>query len=395
MHALAYYVPAAVAATAFLCRLPGLVRDRRDPLMLSVGGLLLIAAAVFCLAAPPTIAAVNDVTGVPNFSAPLVYSVLTAFCASCLILVVNWRGGDPRAVRRATRWCLGVYSAVVVALVVLFALAEAPVERLRDLDTYYARTPFMREMIVLYLTAHSVAVVATTVLCWRWVRHIHGWLRAGVVLMVLGYLLNIVYDSVKFAAVLARWAGRDWDWLSTDVAPPVASLSGVVIGMGFLLPMTGQRASARWRAHRTYRRLEPLWRELRDAVPGTGVVRMPRWSPPELLLTQRRADIHDGLLLLTPYFDADLRRRAHATALRYGATPQEADAIADAAVTVVAVRAKTGRPPSLPAAAQGGDPQPFAPERPFDLVEVSGALRHPVVADLRHRADRQGSVAAS
>jgi hypothetical protein len=391
--ALAYYVPAAVAATAFLLRLPGLARNRRDPLVLSVGGLLLIAAAVFCLAAPPTIAAVNDLTGVPNFSAPLVYSVLTAFCACCLILVVNWRGGDPRAVRRATRWCLAVYSAVIVALVVLFVLADAPVERLRDLDTYYARTPFMREMIVLYLTAHSVAVVATTVLCWRWVRQIHGWLRAGVALMVLGYLLNIVYDSVKFAAVLARWSGRDWDWLSTYVAPPVASLSGMVIGIGFLLPMTGQRATARWRAHRTYRRLEPLWRELRVAAPGTGVVRMPRWSPPELLLTQRRADIHDGLLLLTPYFDAEVRHRAYESALRRGATRQEAGVIADAAVTVAAVQAKTGR--AVPSASPGrprGDRR-FAPERPFDLVGVSGALHHPVVANLRRRADRQGSVA--
>ncbi len=393
MDSLGFYVPAAVAGAAFVFKLPALVRSRRDPLMRSVGGLLLIASGVFFFAAPPTISTVNALTGVPNFSAPLVYGVLTAFCASCLVLIINWRGGDGETVRRATRWCVSVYSGVIVALVVLFVLADAPVERLRDLDTYYAGTPFMREMIVLYLTAHTVAVVTTTVLCWRWSRQIHGWLRAGVSLIVVGYLLNIVYDSVKFAAVFARWSGRNWDWLSTDVAPPVASLSGVLIGIGFVLPMAGQRASKRWRAHLAYRRLEPLWRELRQVAPGTGSVRMPRWSAPELLLTQRRADIHDGLLLLTPYFDAALREAAHRAALERGATEEEAVAVSDAAMTVAAARAKTAEQGRSAAGVRGG-PRAFVRESSFDLLQVSGALRHPVVADLRRRADRPESVSA-
>lgn len=398
MDSLGFYVPAGVAAVAFVVKLPALVRGRRDPLLRSVGGLLLIASAVFFFAAPPTISVVNDLTGIPNFSAPLVYSVLTAFCASCLVLVVNWRGGDPGTIRRTTRWCLVVYSGVIVALVVLFALAEAPVERLRDLDTYYANTPYMREMIVLYLTAHTVAVVATALLCRRWLREIHGWLRAGVSLLVVGYLLNIVYDTAKFTAVFARWSGRDWDWLSTDVAPPVASLSGIVIGIGFVLPMAGQRATDRWLAHRTYRRLEPLWRELRQAAPGSGAVRMRRWSAPDLRLTQRRADIHDGLLLLTPYFDATVRLQAHRAALAYGATEREASAVADAALTVAAVRAKTGpRAAQATASAAGADDgaRAFVRANPLDLVEVSGALRHPVVTEFRRRADRPQGVASS
>ncbi len=40
---------------------------------------------------------------------------------------------------------------MIVALWVLFLPADAPAERLRDLDTYYATTPFMREEILLYL----------------------------------------------------------------------------------------------------------------------------------------------------------------------------------------------------------------------------------------------------
>ncbi|MCF6522407.1 MAB_1171c family putative transporter [Streptomyces sp. JJ36] len=386
MEGLDFYIPAAVGGAAFLFRLPALVRRRHDPLLRSVGGLLLVASAVFVFAAPPTIAWVNRVTGVPNISAPLVYCLLTGFCASCLVLIINWRGGDAASRRRATRWCTGVYAAVIVALAVLFALADAPEERLRDLDTYYATTPFMREMIVLYLVAHTAAVLVTTVLCCRWSRQIHGWLRSGILLLTAGYLLNLGYDGAKFAAVAARWAGRDWDWLSTGLAPRLASLSAVLIGIGFVLPLAGQRASQRRRARVAYRRLGPLWREVRHAVPGSTPVRMSRWSPPQLLLTQRTSAIHDGMLLLAPYFDTAVRDRAHAAALRHGARAEEAAAIADAALTVAALRARSRAPDE---AARAG-PVP-ARESPFDLVRMSEALSHPVVADVRRRASRQES----
>ncbi|MFC6982886.1 hypothetical protein [Streptomyces cirratus] len=50
--------------------MPALRADWRDPLLRSVCALLMLAGAVFTFAAPPTIAAVNRWTGVPNFSAP-------------------------------------------------------------------------------------------------------------------------------------------------------------------------------------------------------------------------------------------------------------------------------------------------------------------------------------
>ncbi len=59
---------------------------------------------------------------------------------------------------------------MIVALWVLFALADVPVERTRDLDTYYATTPFMREEILLYLLAHTTAALITSKLIWNWIR---------------------------------------------------------------------------------------------------------------------------------------------------------------------------------------------------------------------------------
>lgn len=58
--------------------------------------------------------------------------------------------------RLSRRWITG-YGVVSVALVGLYLLGDCREERLRDLDTYYATTPFIREMIVLYLAALTVA----------------------------------------------------------------------------------------------------------------------------------------------------------------------------------------------------------------------------------------------
>ncbi|MFE3684374.1 hypothetical protein ACFXPM_14190, partial [Streptomyces sp. NPDC059095] len=97
MKDLGYYVPAVLLATGFACRVPGMRRTWRDPLLRTVNTLLIVASSVLFFAAPTTIALVNRVTGVPNFSGPLVYSILTAYNAACLVMIINWRGGAPPA----------------------------------------------------------------------------------------------------------------------------------------------------------------------------------------------------------------------------------------------------------------------------------------------------------
>ncbi|MET7716837.1 MAB_1171c family putative transporter [Streptomyces sp. NPDC005407] len=387
-----YYIPAAALGFALVFKLPGMLRDWRDPLLRSVCALLVLAACTFFFAAPPTIAEVNRLTGVCNISAPLVYCILTAFSASCLVLLVNWRGGPPEETRQISRrWVIG-YGVVVVALVVLFVLGDAPVERLRDLDTYYATTPYIREMIVLYLTAHSVAAIGMTALCWRWSLRVHGWLRTGLVTIVVGSLFNLAYGASKFAAVFARWAGHDWDGLSTLAAPPLASLGALFSAVGFILPLIAQRLSDNWHTWTTYRQLGTLWRELRTVVPdGTPSVRISWWSSADLRVTQRESDIHDGMLHLDPYFDPALRAGAHDAAIEAGSDPRQAQAIADAAMVAAALRARTADPDGkIISSAQAYTPK--AAEGPRDLVRMSLALRHsPVVEAARRRAARSES----
>lgn len=262
MNDSSYYVPSAAMVIVLLLKGRAVLRAWRDPLLRSVYALLLLSVLVFFFAAPPTIAWVNRVTAVPNFSAPLVYCLLSAFSASCLVLIINWRGGPPEATRRASRRWIAGYAVVIVATAVLFALGDAPEQRLRDFDTHYANTPFIREMIVLYLVALTVSNIAMNMVCWPWALQVHGWLRVGLLVIVAGFFCNIAFAATKLTAVVARWNGENLDHLSTYVAPAMAAAAEVVTAAGFCIPLAFQRVGDVWTTWSTYRRLSPLWREL-------------------------------------------------------------------------------------------------------------------------------------
>lgn len=351
---ISFWIPTAVLTTALVLKLPSIVKLWRDPLLRAVGGLLLLACGVFVFAVPSVIAWTNRVVGVPNVAAPWVYSLVTAFCASCLLLIVAWRNGPADrspTTRRTTRWVVTVYSAVIVGLWVLFALADVPRERLRDLDTYYATTPFMREEILLYLVAHTASCAITYRLIRNWVSAdgLDLWLRGGLRALSIGCALNLIYDASKLTAVVARWAGHDLDWLSTHVAPPVVAVAAIFIAVGFILPHGGQYLHDRWRVRVSHLRLRPLY--LLTRTVDDSRVPFALRATPELRLTRRETFIRDALLRLTRHLDDELRRRAYDAALALGNGPDRAKALAAAVTIQDAVAARKRSPDSGPTAA--------------------------------------------
>ncbi|MFD7079574.1 MAB_1171c family putative transporter [Streptomyces sp. NPDC002181] len=383
------YVPGSVMILALLIKAPTLRRGWDQPLMRAVCTLLVVGCMVMFLAAPPTIAAVNRLTGIVNFSAPLVYSVLTAFSGSCIVLVLQWGGGPPAVVRRATRLTVAVFGAVTLLIVVLFAIGDAPVERLRDLDTYYANTPWLREMIVCYLLAHTVGSSTLTVLCWKWLLRVRPSLRplrTGLALIVLGGALDLGYLVAKWAAVGARWAGRDWDGLSTYVAPPFASAAALMVGSGFIVPLVG--GSAAWRDFSRYRRLHPLWKALHGfAASSVTTVPLTWWSPIGIRLIHRESVIDDGILALARWFDPAVREAAYGAALGQGLCDARASLVADAAMLAAACRrreaAAAAEAADRAAASDQGLPEPYRLDsRP--LAALAREFRtSPIVAAVR------------
>ncbi|KMS73538.1 membrane protein [Streptomyces viridochromogenes] len=370
-----FWIPTVALTAALAIKLPSIVRLWRDPLLRAVGGLLLFACAVFVFAAPSTIAWTNRVTGVPNISAPWVYSLITALCASWLLLIIAWRNGltnRSAATRRATRWVVSVYVGVVVALWVLFALADAPVERLRDLDTYYATTPFMREQILLYLLAHTVACAITARLIWNWIRTdgLDAWLRWGLRFLGVGYATNLLFDASKLTAVFARWTGHDLDWLSTDLAPSAACVSASLVAVGFIIPHAGQYLHEHWRIRLRHRHLRTLSALMRSVTGGREPFTLRGTA--ELRLIRRETFIRDALLQVSRHLDENLRGRSYDAALALGAEPARAEALAAAVMLLDAIDTRQRSPEA--------DASPSGPDTAYLLREiqaVSQALRQP------------------
>ncbi|MER5385137.1 DUF6545 domain-containing protein [Streptomyces sp. NPDC002688] len=309
-----FYIPGVLLLLVAGLKLPAGTGVWRDSLVASSSAILLVGSSVCILSAPPTIRLVNDVTGVANFSAPLVYTGMTALSASYLILMIGWKGGPPATRRHAARLVLVVYGLVIAGIWVLFASADVPVERAQDLDTYYANTPYMREMIVLYMVAHTAATVALAVMSVSWIREVQGVTRAGLVLLVAGLTFDASYQVAKYTAMAARWEGVNWDFLSTDVSPPLVMLAGITCACGFAVPRVGPPAVDNLRAWRRYRLLKPLWAEIQTLrAPAEGVIRW--WDPPVVRLARQEIAIWDGVLACSPYLDDQVRTTAYAEAV--------------------------------------------------------------------------------
>ncbi|WAX80248.1 MAB_1171c family putative transporter [Streptomyces sp. KMM 9044] len=372
MNGLINYVSCGALWLGLLVRSPDLLRHRHDPYLRAICAVLGLAGLCFFLGAPPTVGAVNRLGGVPNLAAPLTYAAIIAYCAASQVLVVHWRGG-PGVRRTSRRWILAC-TGVIVVVAVAFALGDAPVERRTDLDTYYATTPFLAQMIVLYLVTHLTAVTVTAVTSLRWARRVRGGLRAGLTLMGAGALCGAGYSVAKLVAVAARWSGRDWSALGTAVSPAAAGLGALLTVVGVLVPLVTPRA-ARWSgARRTYTRLEPLERALDDLlVRRTLRLPRPRLTSPAALLMWRQTSIHNALSHLDAYFDRDLFDRTRASALGTTADPEWAEAAAWAAVIVTAVRDEAALGHHLPPARGAGRLLGRIPG-PAGLARVADAL---------------------
>ncbi|MFH7334011.1 DUF6545 domain-containing protein [Streptomyces sp. KHY 26] len=386
---LVYYVGGAALFLVCALKLPPLARRRRDPLLWSAFTQLFAGGCIMLLAAPQSVVALNRATGITNCAAPVVYAALTAYSGASLLLIIHWRPAPPEQTRRAARWCVAAYSLAVLAVVLLFWAGNAPVEQVTLFDSYYAGTPFIREMIVTYLLAHGVAAVANVTMCRRWSREVHGSLRTGLHLLVAAYLLHVGYDVTRLVAVGARWAGHDLDLLIAQVSPRFAALSAVVGAVGYALPLLGPRTARTVQVVRQLRQLSPLWRLLRDVpTPGAARSALPWWRTPwAMLLMSRKTALYDAILALAPYCDPAVRDAAYRTALSHCPDEDSAAASADAAMIVVALDRQHAHPDRMPGGAAS------SAWRSGDLVPVSLALASPVVRTFRehHRFPAESS----
>ncbi|MGW3651706.1 MAB_1171c family putative transporter [Streptomyces sp. NPDC000878] len=372
-----YAVPTVLLVLALGLKFPTFVRAWRDPDVRATTLLLLLASMVFLSVAPASIHKINTATGVPNIAAPWTYSLLTAFCGSCLNMIITWREQPSARRSRRIRRVWLIYTSIIIALWITFALADVPDERIYDLDMHYASEPWMREHILLYLLAHVVSALVAAYMIWKWISKVHArWLKAGLVFLQAGYAFGLVFDVTKLVAIGARWTGTDWDFLSTHVAPPFAILDATLVGIGFILPQAGPFLQKWPRDQATYWTLRTLWRATRILEPSAAQARVGPLAPLDLRLIQRQQRIRDGLLRLAPYLDDDLHRRAYEAAEAAGHREDRARGIAGAITVRAALDAsRIGTPRG-----SGTEPARFSSGLE-DIVSISRALYRPHLID--------------
>lgn len=124
MSSLIDYLSCGLLWLGVLVKAPDLIRHWHDPYLRVICVFLGLAGACFFLGAPPTVGAINHLSGIPNLAAPLTYASVTAYGASSQVLIVYWRGG-PHVHRTARRWIVA-YTFILIGIAVTFALGRTP-----------------------------------------------------------------------------------------------------------------------------------------------------------------------------------------------------------------------------------------------------------------------------
>ncbi|MDG4790150.1 hypothetical protein O7626_30235 [Micromonospora sp. WMMD1102] len=337
------WVGSVLGFAAFLYRLGDLLADPRNPTRRALCAMLLIGSCTMLAVDPAWIAAVNRWTGVPNFAAVFAYCLVVAFAASIQIVLTFWRYSPATAWRRSRLWLLG-YGTVIITMIVLFLLGDAPVERRVDFDTYYARTPYISGLILCYLVVGSIAYGSIAVATWQWSK-VAGrpLLRRGLRLIVVSMSLALASLICKLVAVFARWFGLNLDFLSSSVAPGLVVVAAAAFAVGSVFPVAGHRLArlSIWaRRFQSYRALFPLWDGLRTATPQIAApIRLPWWDL-DLRITRRLAEIRDGILAVRPHINPAVAKTAMRHAQRAEVEGADRDAAVEAACLKYAIKAK-------------------------------------------------------
>ena len=310
------------------------------------------AAPSVLLGAPTVGMALDRATGINSLSVLLGFAFALGFVCSIQVMLVYW-SHPPAQAWRTSRWLVLTYSAVVVAIVVLFALGERPAEHHHDFAVAYATAPYLAPLLILHFTAYVVGLANVVRLCWQWSLDPRTgdrpWLRRGLRITAFGILFPVAYGTITLAAVIGSWFGAELDTWSSQVAPTVAILGVPFVIVGNCIAAWGSSLSVLWdrTAHftgdlRDYHRLTVLWRALRPIEPE--MVHQPtsltnRLSPRSRLFW-RVIEINDWLHQLPGLRDPVVATAARAYAEHARLGEQETLALEEAAQLKAALRAR-------------------------------------------------------
>ncbi|WP_432851088.1 MAB_1171c family putative transporter [Amycolatopsis sp. CA-161197] len=301
-------------------------------------------------------------------------------------------GADARLGRHA------VLSWFVIAVeIVLFILAGP--DRAGD-ETVVAveRRPFLIAYELVFVVYGVLSLTLVAVFFARFaMRARAGSLRTGLWLIFAGVVAAVAWTLWDLDDVAALVSDGRVE-ATEDLPAAVLGAACVVLAVaGSTLSVWGPSLATpfRWlRAYRGYRRIEPLWTVLRDAVPGIALdPARGLGRGAEFALYRRVIEIRDGHLALRPYFDPDLPARVVDRARRDGVPTRRVAATVDAATLAAALVAREADHRFQPDDADAPLSRAVAADVSAEaawLVEVTRAWRRSaLVADVRRETRRE------
>ncbi|NJP89401.1 hypothetical protein HCN51_08060 [Nonomuraea sp. FMUSA5-5] len=380
----ALYLPCAVLVwIVVLHKLTYVVRDGRNPGLISLSVAMLFLALTMTVAVPAVWTGIDAILGVPNLSALLSQASAMGFALTIHLLVLLWLIPEGR-VAAAVRWHLLVGTLILGVMVLLFLRITPLPEEPTDFVVRYAGHPRVATYLGVYVTIFGAVQVRNTWLCWRNAREDRpGWQRLGLHLVSAASLLGLVYAVLRGLDVFGRQAGYP-----VQEMEPVARLvifGGVVLAsVGCTASSWGARASAAaaWlRDHSARVRLYRLWAALHRALPHIALEPPPASGLHDLLrvrdagyrLTRRIIEINDAIVELRTRLAHEAYREAEDFCRRQG--------LSEAAVEAYLLRRAlaAGSPSPTPPVTPPRDPTPMSGElvatEAKRLREVARAFR--------------------
>ncbi|MEU8262969.1 MAB_1171c family putative transporter [Micromonospora sp. NPDC048999] len=342
----ALYAVSALAgwiAFGYLLRL-----QRRQPSR--VRGAICVAIGAFAvgitLAVPPLATAIDHTSGLPNLAKVLSHAGAMTIAVSAESMLLHLALPPEKAAARVRVWVL-VTGCAFVAIAGLFAYTltyDTPVL----LTVEYATDPAVTAYLLIFMTLGFFAYcIDITRLCWRFAR-ICGrpWLRRGLRVTAVGAAFALLYSTNKIAYLIAYWTGNRPTG-EREIAAVLVTISALLMMAGLTMPAWGPilTITRRWDDLRSYRRLEPLWRDLIAALPELELDESLRRTLTavrdiDYALTRRVAEIRDARLALRPYLDGRVTALAEQFADEVELTADRRQAAVEAGQLACALHAR-------------------------------------------------------
>ncbi|MEU6756072.1 MAB_1171c family putative transporter [Streptomyces sp. NPDC046685] len=384
-----------IAATGFLFLLRDLRKDRRDHALVALAFTYFFSALSYAISLTPVWIRIDSTLGVTNIAVPLAQSCVILVLTLQATVLAYWTK-PPAAAARRTRFLFALAISVICAMSILFVLLTPVTQRPVDFSLYYAHDPVFQAYLTLYITTYTVAELYLAWVCWKYAGKIEDrWISRGLRLITVGAIITLGYSGIRISAVLGSMFEfsvkhlEPWAWICGDIG---ATLTQV----GYFLPIVAVRlaAGSTWvREHRQYRRLQPLWQAMYDAVPSINLMKpadqraaLLRLRPVHFELYRRAVEIRDGQIELRPFVSPEVREDAERRRRAQGLTgPELAAAVTADQIRAALIQKRHGTVENPASYADATLPTPTTSQDLHHLVRVAVYFGTPTVpqADLR------------